>query len=151
MTNKNLTIGLLITLVIAVIGVFSPVGQSMVKSFGTAVDCQSNTCLTSLGVTGAFQADGASILNGTVALNGAVTSTAALASSQDITTSAQFGVGTTSPTVIEISATSAGTTTIGSFSTAKGGCIQLTGSAGSLYRLYVGGAGTLVTEAGSCR
>lgn len=34
MTNKNLTIGLLITLVIAIIGIFTPFVQSLTSSFG---------------------------------------------------------------------------------------------------------------------
>lgn len=83
MSNKNLTIGLIVVAIIAICGIFSPVGQNVIHGLGAAVDCQVNTCFTSLGVTGTFQADGAAIFNGTVTQAGAVslTSTFKLGSS----------------------------------------------------------------------
>lgn len=38
MSNKNLTIGLLITLVIAIIAIFTPIGQKAEQSFGNVVN-----------------------------------------------------------------------------------------------------------------
>lgn len=55
--------GLVALVILAIMAASNFFGVSS-QSAGTAVDCTSNTCFTSLGVTGAFQVDGASIFNG---------------------------------------------------------------------------------------
>lgn len=45
MSNKNLTYGLIVVGIIAIVGVFTPVGQKVAGLLGVSVDCQQTTCL----------------------------------------------------------------------------------------------------------
>ena len=76
MTNKNLTIGLLITLVIAVLGVFTPFGQKAVKGFSSV---QSGTDVTTTNFTTISSANGISV-------GGVFTTAAHIALTQGTTT-----------------------------------------------------------------
>ena len=91
---------------------------------------------------GGYGSTGATISSaGALSINGAFISDAG-----------SISVGTTTAST-EIAAASSATTTVyvTSTSSTKGGCIQLEGANGTVYRLYIGGAGTLVTEAGVCK
>lgn len=129
MSNKNLAIGLVITLVIAIGGYVFP----KVASFGGVTNYDDLTLsgtLTSVYTT----------------LTGALTGTSAKFSST-------VGVSTSTPTtaVGELSVGGTGTTTIyiGSAGT-KGGCIQTTNDAGTLTKIYVTGT-TVTAAAGTCK
>ena len=116
------------------IGTFA--GQLQASStslFGGAV-----TAYSTLAVTSDFN------------VNGLATTTA---STGNFGTLGKIGVGTTSPTTLEISAQGAGTTTIAAFSSgsSKGSCLQLQGPNGNLYRLYATTTGPAIIEIGSCK
>ncbi len=133
-------------------------------STGGTLTVTGNSVLTSADIGGGYSAGGSGAtitaagklsVNGDLEINGMATTTAA---SGNIATQGTLGVATTTPSQ-EIGVAgdaffgSSATTTVFVTSTGstKGGCLQLTGTNGTTYRIYVGGAGTLVTEAGSCQ
>lgn len=122
--KQNITLGVAVIAILIALASYSHSSSPSSNSFGATADCGQVTCLTSLDVSG------------------------------DSTVQNQFGVGTTSPSQIDISALSTGTTTLGLFSsgTRIGGCIQLLSSAGTLVRVYATTTGPMLQiEAGSCR
>ncbi|KKU26968.1 MAG: hypothetical protein UX39_C0005G0006 [Candidatus Magasanikbacteria bacterium GW2011_GWA2_46_17] len=149
-STNNLYVGLALTVN----------GNATTTSAG-AISTQST--LTVGGVTSLANATSSSLYaSGTLTVGGNATTTSA----GSISTQGKFGVGTTTTPSLEISADSTATTTIAAFSSTAltGGCIQLEGSNGTMYRIYIGGAGDaatttpsgkvgfiLVAEAGSCK
>ncbi len=113
MTNKSLTIGLVVTFVIAIFGIFSPVGQSAINSLGTAAaNCASGvTCFTNLGATGTFEVDGAATFNSTVTNSAAVTNTSTFKLGSNGTTLTQIIKGTCNPLGMDVA--QAASTTVG--------------------------------------
>ncbi len=104
---------------------------------------------TTTASTGAFETWG------NLSINGLATTTS---STGNIGTMGKIGAGTTTPTTLELSAGGSATTTIGAFSsgTRVGGCIQLTGTDGTLYRVYATttaneNASPLYYSPGSCK
>lgn len=103
--------------------------------------------------TNALTVGGALYAVGDASVGGYATTTA---STGNIGTVGKIGAGTTSPTTLELTAQSSATTTIGAFSsgTRIGGCIQLTGTDGVLYRVYAtttASKSPLYYEPGSCK
>lgn len=120
--------------------------------------------------TTAFYASGLANLVGSLRVNNATSTinnldmvnatttnatTTRLYASGVITSASNISAGTTTVSSYgEIVASHAtATTTLNLFAAGsnKGGCIQMTGPANAVYRIYIGGSGALVTEAGNCK
>lgn len=134
-------------------------GNATTTSAG-AISAQGN--LTVVGLTSMSNATSSSLYaSGTFTVGGNATTTSAGA----LSIQGKFGVGTSTAPTSEISADGVATTTIAAFSSTSlvGGCIQLKGTNGTTYRMYVangepatttpsGKVGFLaVWEVGSCK
>ncbi len=114
-----------------------------VTAYSTLAVSGATTLSSTLGVTGlttlGFASTSALSLNGTAA-NFMVNGMASTTSAGALSIQGKFGVGTTTAPSLEVSADSAATTTVAAFSSGSGvgGCIQLTGTNGTMYRMYVG-------------
>ncbi len=127
MTNIQKVILGLVVIVLVVVGYMTLKPTEM--SVGTAVDCTSNTCFTSLGVTGTAQVDGAFITNGVVTNGGAVS----------FTSDATFNGGDGAIVV---------TTTNTATSSIEVGCVQMTATSTASPIKLVFSITATTTEAG---
>ncbi len=59
-----------------------------------AIDCNSNTCFSSLGVTGLFEADGTTIFTGATSFSGVTTFTGAIKTTSQLTTGGNLATTT---------------------------------------------------------
>ncbi len=109
----------LVALVILAIITFNQMMPKHVK-YGAAVNCNSTTCFTTIGVLTSFQDDGVAIFNGAVTLAGALTQSAAAAFTSTVT------IGTSGTAVNQVNygtcAILAYATTIAASSTATVDC-----------------------------
>lgn len=103
--------------------------------FYNSVGVGTDTPASNLSVVGTFQTGGQAIFGGAIT-----------------TATSSLGIASTSPAA-EVSAVSAGTSTLYLYSSAStaGGCIELTNPKAVHYRLYVNPNGGLQTETGSCK
>ena len=120
-----------------------------------------NSVLLSTDIGGAYSAGGSGAtvaatgalsINGNLAVNGMATTTA---SSGQFVTEGSIGVATSTPST-EISASGTATTTLYLTSTTdgangKGGCIELEGPNGTVFRIYATTTGPLIAEVGVCK
>ena len=117
---------------------------------------------------GQFQASSTALFGSNVTVYNAILGlgNATTTAAGNFCTLGKICVGTSSPTTLELSAQGSATTTVAAFSsgTRVGGCIQMTGSDGTMYRMYIGAGGGVATttpsglsgyiavwEAGSCK
>ncbi|MBI5457527.1 hypothetical protein HY971_02260 [Candidatus Kaiserbacteria bacterium] len=164
-TGGNLTVsGTASTTLFSATGI-SYFGGTATSTFSAAgvLSAVGNTSLVTASTTGAVSVAGALWVGGNATTTAAgafstgstisVSATSTLAS----TTITHLAVGSTTPSQIAVAeAVIEGTaTTTLQLSTSKaapgGTCIQLEGPAGVNYRIYISGAGALVTEAGVCK
>lgn len=121
--------GILIAVVIAIGAYFYP--QVGSNTFGTAVDCGSTTCFTTLGVLTSFQDDGTALFNGTVTLAGGVTLSGATTLASTTITQLKVGQAGTQATGLNFSTCQIVSTanTIAASSTKQVDCAGAAGAA----------------------
>lgn len=109
--------GVVALVILAIMGIRYVVNQSQSSaSFGTAVDCGSTTCFTTVGVLTSFQDDGTAIFNGAVTLAGSILQSG----------KALFTGGVYASSTIQTSGPLVNYTTNAATSTTQVGCIQTT-------------------------
>lgn len=113
-TNVSVWVAMIVVGLIAIGAYWYPSVQKSVNNLGTAVDCGSTTCFTTLGVLTSFQVDGTSIFNGSVTQSGNLSVTGNLAVSgtsalTGTTTEAAGFIMTKAPSCFEFYATSTAT------------------------------------------
>lgn len=125
-------------------GTLTVVGNSVLTSAdiggGYAAGSGSGSTLSTAGVFS---------LNGNLNVNGMATTTA---SNGQLATQGNIGTGTTTPHA-ELTASGSATTTLylHSTNTAAGGCLQLEGPSGTVFRMYATSSGVAFFETGTCK